>query len=114
MSAVLEEVAAAADEVATEQRQVARKARFMQRLRDRGWSWAGILEAEKAPGLLELMRHSTKRLAGMTGGLATALAAGLHADGQSRRQIAGRLGVTHQRISAMLNRDRSQHFSEHE
>lgn len=107
MSAALEELADAADEVAAEQRMVARKARSMQRLRDRGWSWTRILDAENAPGLLEMLRRSATRLAGMTSGLAKTLAAGLRAEGQSRRQIGGRLGVSHQRISAMLNGDRS-------
>lgn len=107
MSSALEEVAATADEVAHEQRQVAHGARAMQRRRDRGWSWATILDSEAAPGVIALLRSSARRLASATGRLAQALVNGLSGEGESRRQIARRLGVTHQRISAMLTtRDR--------
>jgi hypothetical protein len=106
MSAVLEGVATAADDVADDQRRVARRARAMQRQRDRGWSWARVLDREAEPGLLELLRGSARRLAESAGHLAQALARGLAGEGQSRRQIARRLGVTHQRITAMLRQDR--------
>lgn len=98
----LEEVATAAEEVARDQERVARRARAMQRQRDRGWSWARILDGEDAPGLLELLRGSARRLSEATGWLARNLARQLSGEGESRRQIARRLGVTHQRISALL------------
>ncbi|MCA1847094.1 MAG: hypothetical protein LC792_28665 [Actinobacteria bacterium] len=103
MVSALDEVAAAADEVADDQRRVARQARTMQRLRDRGWSWGRILDREAAPGLLESLRRSIRRLTTATGRLAQTLAAGLTAEGESRRRIGRRLGVTHQRVSAMVN-----------
>ena len=78
----------------------------MQRQRDRGWSWAKVLDREADPGLLELLRSSARRLAESAGHLARALARGLTGEGESRRQIARRPGVTHQRISAMLHQDR--------
>jgi CRP-like cAMP-binding protein len=106
MSTALEDVATAADEVADDQRRVARRARAMQRQRDRGWSWAKILDREAEPGLLGLLRSSGRRLAESVALLAQALARGLTGEGESRRQIARRLGVTHQRISAMLGHDR--------
>lgn len=106
MSTALELVATAADDVAEDQRRVARRARAMQRQRDRGWSWAKVLDREAEPGLLELLRRSARRLVESVGQLAQALARGLTGEGESRRQIARRLGVTHQRISAMLAQDR--------
>lgn len=106
MTAALEELAAAADEVADDQRRVARRARAMQRQRDRGRSWADILDGESEPRLLGLLRGSTRRLADSTARLAQTLAHGLVREGESRRQIARRLGVTHQRISAMLTQGR--------
>ena len=102
MSSVLEVVAATADEVADDQRRVARRARAMQRRRDRGWSWGKILEREPVPGLLELLRRSGHRLTEATGRFAHALAHGLTEEGESRRRVGRRLGVTHQRVSAML------------
>jgi hypothetical protein len=102
MHAALEELAVSADEVADDQRRVARRARAMNRQRERGRSWAEILDGESEPRLLGLLRGNTRRLAEATGRLAHTLAQGLVREGESRRQIARRLGVTHQRISAML------------
>jgi len=106
MDSALEEVAAAADEVAADQRQVARRARAMLRQRERGWSWASILDREPMPRLLELLRRSGRRLSGATARLGRTLAIGLGEEGESRRQVARRLGVTHQRVSAMLKGER--------
>lgn len=106
MSSALEEVAVAADEVADDQRLAARRARAMKRQRDRGWSWARILDREAVPGLLELLRRSGRRLIGATGRLAQTLASGLSGEGESRRQIGRRLGVTHQRVTTMLKGER--------
>jgi len=102
MTPALEDVAAAADAVADEQRQAARRARRMQRQRDRGWSWAQILDQEGEPGLLGLLRGSGRRLAEATRRLAVTVASELRAEGESSRQVAGRLGVSHQRVSRML------------
>jgi hypothetical protein len=74
----------------------------MQRRRDRGWSWGKILDREPEPGLVELLRRSGRRVTEATGRLAQALASGLTAEGESRRQVDRRLAVTHQRVSAML------------
>jgi transcriptional regulator with XRE-family HTH domain len=104
--ASLEGVAAAADEVADEQRQVAEQARSMQRRRDRGVSWARILDEEPSPTLLARLRHSGRRLTEAAGRASRTLIAGLSVEGESRRQIARRLGVSHQRISAILNHTR--------
>jgi transcriptional regulator with XRE-family HTH domain len=106
MSAALEDVAAAAEEVAAEQRQVARRARAMQRQRDRGWSWAEVLDREEAPSLLEMLRRNGRHLAEATRRLSRTFATGLSAEGASHRQIARRLNVTHQRVSAILNGQR--------
>jgi len=102
MRSALEDIAAAADEVADDQRLAARRARQMQAQRDRGWSWATILERESSPALLERLRSSGRRLAGATGRFAGLLASELRDEGESRRQIGPRLGVTHQRVTAML------------
>jgi len=104
VSAVLEQVATTADELAGEQRQVAREARAMQRLRRRGWSWARLLDHERAPGLVAMLRASARKSTRLVTLFTRGLALGLSEEGFSRRQIAGRLGVTHQRVSALLRR----------
>ena len=103
MSSPLEEVAAAAEEVAAEQRQIARVARAMQRRRDRGQSWATILDAEPVPGLVQRLRGGAQRLADVAARFRLALAQGMHREGESHRAIAGRLGVSHQRVTTLLN-----------
>lgn len=92
MDSALEEVAAAADEVAGDQRRVARRARSMQRQRDQGRSWASILDSEPMPGLLELLRRSGRRLSAATGRFGRTLAVGLSEEGESRRRVSRRLG----------------------
>jgi hypothetical protein len=106
MPSPLGELAVAADEVADDQRLVARRARAMQRQRDQGWSWGRIVDREPSPGLLELLRRSGRRMSEATGRFAQTLAAGLTAEGESRRQVGRRLLVSHQRVSAMLNGER--------
>lgn len=103
VSSALDEVADAADQVADDQRQVARLARAMQRRRDRGWSWARVVDHEDAGGVFGLLRRSGRRLGAASAKFTRAIARELHADGESYRKIARRLGVSHQRVSAMLN-----------
>jgi transcriptional regulator with XRE-family HTH domain len=103
VSTTLQEVAAVADEVAEDQRQIARKARTMQRQRDRGLPWSTVLNGESVPIVLQLLRRSTRRLTEVAGGFARTIADGLSHEGYSRRQIARRLGVSHQRVSALMN-----------
>ncbi len=102
MSSALEQVADAADAVVADQRQVAKRARALQRLRDRGASWSDIVEGEGGAELLHLLRRSAQSLAGALGALARTIAHSLAGEGHSRRQIAQRLGVSHQRVSALL------------
>ena len=102
MPSALEEVAASAEQVARDQQLVALKARTMLAQRARGWSWARILDDEDSPGLFELLRRSRVRLTAIVGRVGRGLAAGLAAEGYSRRQIASRLGITHQRVSTLL------------
>lgn len=102
MTGALEELARAADETARDQQRLARRARDMVYQRVRGRPWSQILEIERQPGALELLGASTRRLASMSGRFRRALGRALTAEGRSTRQIAKDLGVTHQRVSAML------------
>jgi hypothetical protein len=104
MAGALDQIAEAADETARDQQRLARRARSMGRQRRLGWSWSQILERERQPGLLALMTRSARRLHEVSGRFRPTLAKALGDEGLSTRQIAKMLGVTHQRISAMLNR----------
>lgn len=76
----------------------------MQRRRVQGWSWATILDAEPAPGVFDLLRDGARSLTRAAARFGLAVSAGLAAEGASRRMIAKRLGVTHQRVTALLAR----------
>lgn len=102
MTSALEELARAAEDTARDQQRLARRARDMVRQRGRGFAWSRLLESEKQPGTLELLGASTRRLASIGGRFRRALALALTAEGRSTRQIGKDLGVTHQRVSAML------------
>ena len=103
MASALEKVAAAADQVADEQRRIAQTARAMQRGRDRGQSWTTILDGEPVPGIVQRLRSSAQRLAEATARFRLTVAANLRREGESHRSIARRLGVSHQRVTTMLN-----------
>lgn len=98
----LEEVAETADRVADDQREVARQARVMQEQRDRGWSWAQVLDSQPSPGIIALLRNSRRTVASLASRFTVAVARELSEEGESRRQIARRFQVTHQRVSALL------------
>jgi hypothetical protein len=99
---LLEAFARDADAVADDQRHVARDVRTMKRRLDRGWSWSKVLGDEQPARVLVRARDSAKTLARLVGRLGLTIAKGLSGEGESRRRIAGRLGVTHQRVTAML------------
>lgn len=102
MSNNLDDVAAAADAAADEQRKVARAARAMQRARDRGEPWSAILDRGRMASVVDTLRASAHALRVASTTLMTVLAVGLAAEGKSRRHIAERLGVSHQRVTSML------------
>jgi plasmid maintenance system antidote protein VapI len=53
-----------------------------------------------------MLRRNGRHLAEATRRLSRTFATGLSAEGASHRQIARRLNVTHQRVSAILNGQR--------
>lgn len=101
---MLDHLADAADAVATDQRDLARKARTAGRRRRQGWSLSRILDQESKPGMLALLARSARRLTDASGFFRKAVADGLAEEGLSTRAIAHRLGVSHQRVSAMRTR----------
>ena len=103
----LEQVADTAEQVAEDQRDLARQARQMQGQLDQGWSWSQVLDDQPSPGIVAKLRKTRLVVASLAAGLSATVARELSREGHSRRQIAGRLQVTHQRVSALLrNGDR--------
>lgn len=107
MHTPLDQVAASADAVADDQREIARQARSMRRLRQRDRSWGAIMDQQPVPAIIVLLRRSTRLLATVTVTFTAALARELAGEGETHRQIARRLGVSHQRVTTLLRGSRS-------
>jgi hypothetical protein len=106
LAAALEHLAASAERTSAEQQLIADSARAMTEEHRRGRSWAAILGGEGQPSVLTLLGSSLRRLSETSGRVRTAVASALVQEGLSTREIAAHLGVTHQRISAMVNRNK--------
>lgn len=102
MGSALGAVAEAADQAAADQRQIGRTARALERLRDRGRTWTEIFGTEEGPRLVALLRRSVSDVRAATSRFIAAVVEGLAEEGQSRRAIASKLGVSHQRISRLI------------
>ena len=100
----LQHLAESAEKTSAEQQVIADSARAMTEERRRGRPWAAIIAGEGRPSILALLGSSLRRLSQTSTRVRTGVAAALAKEGLSTRQIATHLGVTHQRVSAMLNR----------
>src|SRR4051794_39807079 len=105
LATTLDHVADTAEEAAGEHRQAAEIARDAARgHRNNTLDEAGTTRSVRR--VLDLLSRSTEHLPAAAGGLRRAWAAALAEDGLSIRQIGERLGVPHQRVSALLPRHR--------
>jgi hypothetical protein len=107
LTAVLDHLAESAERTSAEQQLIADSARAMSEERRLGRPWAVILASEGQPSVVALLGSSLRRLSETSSRVRTAVASTLAKEGLSTRQIAAHLGVTHQRVSAMLNRPKS-------
>jgi hypothetical protein len=104
LAAALDDLAVSAERTSAEQQVIADSARAMSEERRRGRPWAAILAGEGQPSVVGLLGSSLRRLSQTSSRVRTAVASALAKEGLSTRQIAAHLDVTHQRVSAMLNR----------
>jgi hypothetical protein len=102
LTAALNHLAENAERTSAEQQLIADSARAMTEEHRRGRSWAAIMAGEGQPSVVSLLGSSLRRLSETSSRVRAAVAATLVKEGLSTRQIAAHLGVTHQRISAML------------
>jgi hypothetical protein len=97
-------VASVADAAAAEHRLVARRARTICQQLDRGRSPARVA-AEQAPELATALRQASRRTSVAATLVLRAIVRTLADGGQTRRQIAEVVGVSHQRVTALLKLD---------
>jgi len=74
--------------------------------REAGLSYREIESGEQRPLIVELTRDNLAALVEAGSRLRRAEARALHAEGMTMEQIAELFGVTRQRVSALLRRDR--------
>jgi hypothetical protein len=66
--------------------------------------WSRLLDGESASDVFDLLAVNVRRLVAVSGMLRGAIVEVLADEGFSMRQAAKRLGVSHQRISALRRR----------
>jgi DNA invertase Pin-like site-specific DNA recombinase len=76
----------------------------LRRARSGGTGMTGALEAEPSPGTMQLLGRILSRLMDASGTARRALARSMRNEGTSIPAIARIFGVTHQRVSNILNR----------
>ena len=98
----LEELATAAEAAAADQLELAREAKALAGLEDSSRPWHRTFTEERSDAVLKLLARSTTRLGSAAGRFRRDFVSGLAAEGATTRDIASRLGVTHQRVSTLL------------
>ncbi|HAM00638.1 MAG TPA: hypothetical protein DCQ30_00180 [Acidimicrobiaceae bacterium] len=76
----------------------------LRRARSSGVGMTSALENEPSPGTMQLLGRILSRLMEASGTARRALARGMRAEGTSIPAIARIFGVTHQRVSNILNK----------
>jgi hypothetical protein len=87
------------------QRLLARRLTRLRAGRDEGRSWHDLLAAEAPPRVMDLASGVLRGANRTSNRLRRAVAGGLRAEGAGLAAIARRLGVSHQRVSALLRSD---------
>lgn len=85
---------------------IKRRIAEIQRQHSEGMSYTEIVEAAKPPLLVQLITESKETLDGCGARVRRAEALALHEEGMTMEEIAGRFGVTRQRVSALLREAR--------
>jgi Homeodomain-like domain-containing protein len=104
---VLDEVADDLDGAAADNRAAARQLRRLSARRRQGHPWRDVLVTSSTRNLLGHVADVASRLATGTGRLRRAVIHALRADGARVGEIAEHLGVSHQRVSRLINGDRA-------
>ena len=102
VKATLDGLAGVIDVNAADQRLLARRVRGLGAAHAAGSSWSSALAAEPSPGTLALSSRILSRFGAASGALRRALAVALRREGMTVPAIARAFGVTHQRVSVLL------------
>jgi hypothetical protein len=102
--AALDGLADTVEENARDERRLARGIRQLRIGRAAGRTWHDLVSGERQPGVLKLASRILNRLTETSGALRRVLARGLRREGGTIAAIAGLFDVSHQRISALINR----------
>lgn len=102
VKATLDELAGVIDVNAADEKLLARRIRRLGAAHVAGSSWSSALAAEPSPGTLALSSRILSRFGAASGTLRRSLAVALRREGMTVPAIAKAFGVTHQRVSVIL------------
>jgi len=100
---VLDEVADDLEEAAADNRTAARQLRRLGARRRQGHAWRDVLVSTTTREILGHVADVASRVATATGRLRRAVIHSLRAEGARVGEIAEHLGVSHQRVSRLIN-----------
>ena len=107
IAGALQVVAAVGDETATSAQELAKQSRAASDERANGATAAELMSSGRPQEILSLGEKMSKRLLAAGSGLRRALVKGLTKEGWGVGRISKLFGVSHQRISALLDRKRA-------
>ncbi|GAC1517622.1 MAG: hypothetical protein NVS1B12_04330 [Acidimicrobiales bacterium] len=108
VTASLTDLSAAIDQNANDEKLLARRIRGLADAHAAGASWSSALADEPSPGALTLSARILSRFSTASGALRRGLAVALRREGMTVPAIASAFGVSHQRVSVLLNRSGSE------
>jgi hypothetical protein len=100
----LDALAEALEQIAQDQKVLAKKIDGLRRARRKGVAWQDILVEEDAPGSMQVVSAMLACLSKASGTLRKELVEELREEGATIPAIARLFGVTHQRVSNLLRR----------
>lgn len=103
----MDQLVAVMHEISHRNEEAARRVAEMREMRAQGLSYRDIATREEKPRLVELTRENLDDLLDAGGRLRRTCARTLHEQGLTMEQIAELLGVTRQRVSALLRSRRA-------
>jgi hypothetical protein len=104
--AALDELTTAVEANARDGKLLVRRVDELRKARAKGKPWWEVLGQERKPGVLDLVGRMLNRLGESSSGVRRPLASAMRREGLTIPAVAHIFGVSHQRVSTLLRRNR--------